>query len=136
MNEVRTDISDKLIRIDLSGRIDSNNAEAVKNEINSQINGRTDIPVLVEAQDLEYISSAGLRVLLQLRKNHPDFCIVDVSPEVYEILDVTGFTQMMKVSRAYKQVSVEGAEVIGRGANGTIYRIDSDNVVKVYHDTE
>ena len=70
-------------------------AEAVKNEINSQINGRTDIPVLVEAQDLEYISSAGLRVLLQLRKNHPDFCIVDVSPEVYEILDVTGFTQMM-----------------------------------------
>ena len=136
MNEVRTDISDKLIRIDLSGRIDSNNAEAVKNEINSQINGRTDIPVLVEAQDLEYISSAGLRVLLQLRKNHPDFCIVDVSPEVYEILDVTGFTQMMKVSRAYKQVSVEGAEVIGRGANGTIYRIDSDNVVKVYHDTD
>ena len=136
MNEVRTDISDKLIRIDLSGRIDSNNAEAVKNEINSQINGRTDIPVLVEAQDLEYISSAGLRVLLQLRKNHPDFCIVDVSPEVYEILDVTGFTQMMKVSRAYKQVSVEGAEVIGRGANGTIYRIDSDNVVKVYHDAD
>ena len=136
MNEVRTDISDKLIKIELCGRIDSNNAETVKNEINSQINERTDIPVLVEARNLEYISSAGLRVLLQLRKNHPDLSIVDVSPEVYEILDVTGFTQMMKVSRAYKQVSVDGAEVIGRGANGTIYRIDSDNVVKVYHDSD
>ena len=91
---------------------------------------------MIDASDLEYISSAGLRILLQLRKSHSDITITDVSPDVYEILDVTGFTQMMKVNRAYRKVSVEGCEVIGRGANGTIYRIDKDNVVKVYNNAD
>jgi uncharacterized protein (TIGR02172 family) len=59
-----------------------------------------------------------------------------VSPEIYEIFDVTGFTQMMDVTRAYRKVSIEGCEVIGKGANGTIYRIGKDNVVKVYNNAD
>ena len=57
----------------------------------------------------------------------------NVNSEVYEILEMTGFTEMMNVEKAYRTVSVEGCEEIGRGANGTIYRIDRDNVVKVYN---
>ena len=62
--------------------------------------------------------------------------ITGVSSNVYEILDVTGFTEMMPVEKAYRVVSVEGCEEIGRGANGTIYRIDQDNVVKVYNNAD
>ena len=134
MEEVRIEISDK-IRINLSGRIDSSNSEEVKEALFSGV-GDAPGAVVIDASDLEYISSAGLRVLLQLRKKHSNITITDVSPDVYEILDVTGFTQMMNVSRAYRKISVEGAEVIGRGANGTIYRIDKDNVVKVYKDAD
>lgn len=136
MKEAFVEKKDGLIRIRLSGHIDSNNAEEIKSEIFAQIGEDTSSPVFVDAEHLEYISSAGLRILLQLRKNHPEMHIADVSPEVYEILDVTGFTQMMDVTRAYRSVSIEGAEVIGRGANGTVYRIDQDSVVKVYNDPD
>ena len=135
MKEVKVEITDKMIRVWLSGHIDSANAEDVKNELFGNI-GDAEGPVTVDASGLEYISSAGLRVLLQLRKKHADLHITEVSPEIYEIFDVTGFTQMMDVTRAYRKVSIEGCEVIGKGANGTIYRIDKDNVVKVYNNAD
>ena len=118
--------------ITLKGRIDSNNAAQVEKEITEQLAGQAGAPQVLDAAGLEYISSAGLRVLLRTRKAHPDMRITGVNSEVYEILDMTGFTEMMPVEKASRVVSVEGCEEIGRGANGAIYRIDQDNVVKVY----
>ena len=122
--------------IKLQGRIDSSNAARVEEEIQAQLAGQGDMPVEMDASKLDYISSAGLRVLLRIRKSHPDMRITGVSSEVYEVLDMTGFTEMMRVEKAYRVVSVEGCEEIGRGANGTIYRIDQDNVVKVYNNAD
>ena len=123
------------VTIRLTGRIDSNNAPKVEEEILGQLE-ENNTAVIMDAADLEYISSAGLRVLLRIRKTHPEMSIVNVSSEVFEILEMTGFTEMMKVEKAYRVISVEGCEEIGRGANGTIYRIDQDNVVKVYNNPE
>ncbi|MBO7730339.1 MAG: anti-sigma factor antagonist [Lachnospiraceae bacterium] len=119
--------------IGLEGRIDSNNAAEVEKEIFTQLEGKENLPIVIDAEKLDYISSAGLRVILHLRKINSDLCITNTSSAVYEILEMTGFTEMMKVEKAYRIVSVEGCEEIGRGANGTIYRIDQDNVVKVYN---
>ena len=124
------------VTIRLNGRIDSGNASAVEKEILDQLTGRAGDPVVLDAEALEYISSAGLRVILRLKKTHSSLSIINVSSEVYEILDMTGFTEMMPVEKAYRRVSVEGCEEIGRGANGTIYRIDRDNVVKVYNNAD
>ena len=52
------------------------------------------------------------------------------------VLNMGGFPELMPVEKAYRVVSVEGAEEIGRSANGTIYRIDEDHVVKVYNNSE
>ena len=125
----------------LSGRIDSTNAAEVEKDLTERLGGSDGAkapgaPVELDAQELEYISSAGLRVILRLLKTHPDISIKNVSSEVYEILEMTGFTEMMNVSKAYRVVSVEGCEEIGRGANGTVYRIDQDNVVKVYNNAD
>ena len=49
---------------------------------------------------------------------------------------MTGFTEILDVAKEYRLVSVEGCEEIGRGANGIIYRIDQDNVVKVYKNAD
>ena len=119
--------------IALKGRIDSGNASEVEKDIFSQLEGKPSVPVVLDAAELEYISSAGLRVLLRVKKGWSDLTIRNVNSEVFEILEMTGFTEMMKVEKAYRVVSVEGCEEIGRGANGTIYRIDRDNVVKVYN---
>ena len=121
------------IRVPLIGRIDSGNAAEVEAKITEQLAGCSDEKIVLDAQELDYISSAGLRSILHLRKQHPNLCIQNVKPEVYEIFEMTGFTEMMTIEKAYRVVSVEGCEEIGRGANGTIYRIDKDNVVKVYN---
>ena len=88
--------------------------------------------VILDFGELQYISSAGLRIILRLRKEVKDTRITNVSPDVYEILEMTGFTDMMQVQKAYRVISVEGCEVIGQGANGRVYRIDRDTIVKVY----
>ena len=121
--------------IELKGRIDSNNAAEAEKAILAQLPDGGEAVVL-DAAALDYISSAGLRIILRLKKSCPDLRIVNVNSEVYEILDMTGFTEMMPVEKAYRVVSIEGCEEIGRGANGTLYRIDQDNVVKVYNNAD
>ena len=124
------------MNIELKGRIDSNNASAVEKDIMDQLAGTAAQEIVLDAANLEYISSAGLRVILRLRKGCASMKIINVSSEIYEILDMTGFTELMPVEKAYRVVSVEGCEEIGRGANGKIYRIDQDNVVKVYKNAD
>ena len=124
------------ITIRLNGRIDSNNAASVEKDILDQLAGKGGDPVTLDAAGLQYISSAGLRVILRLKKSLGNLRIVNVSSEVYDILDMTGFTEIMSVEKAYRVVSVEGCEVIGEGANGKVYRIDQDNVVKVYKNAD
>ena len=120
----------------LKGRVDSNNAADVEQNIKSQLTGKEGLPIVIDADGLDYISSAGLRILLRMKKSNPDLKIINVNSDVYEILDMTGFTEMMTVEKAYKTVSIDGCEVIGVGANGTIYRIDEDTVVKAYNNAD
>ena len=120
----------------LSGRIDSSNAPAAEKELLARLEGCEGRSVTLDASALQYISSAGLRVILRLRKSCPALRIVGVSQEVYEILEMTGFTEMMPVEKAFRSISTAGCEEIGRGSNGIIYRIDRDTVVKVYKNAD
>ena len=129
-------LENNVCTIQLQGRIDSANAPAAENEI-LQIRAKApQADTVLDCEKLEYISSAGLRVILRLKKAVPGTTLINVSPEVYEILEMTGFTEMMEVRKAYRVISVEGCEVIGQGANGKVYRIDPDTVVKAYLNPE
>ena len=125
-------LKDNNLTISIEGVIDSNNAEAVGNEID-QIKGDKQFDCLVlDFQRLSYISSAGLRQILRLKKTCPNFKVVNVSSEVYEIFDMTGFSEMMTIEKAYREISIEGCEIIGEGSNGIVYRVSPDSIVKVY----
>ncbi len=117
--------------IKLKGRIDSSNAAETEKKISEEINGFTG-EVVLDASELDYISSAGLRIILRLKKANSSTSIINCNTEVYEIFDMTGFTELMDVSKAYRKLSVEGCEVIGEGSNGIVYRTDPDTIVKVY----
>ena len=126
----------KRLVLPLSGHIDSANASGTEAELMKE---RENVPhegLTLDLDKLDYISSAGLRVILRLRKLEPELKLVNVSSEVYEVFSMTGFTEMMPVEKAMRKLSVEGCEAIGRGANGTVYRIDKDTVVKVYHNSD
>lgn len=121
--------------VSLSGRIDSNNAPQKEQELFDALNGERQ-DVTIDVKELEYISSAGLRIILKLRKESPDLKIINANNEVYDIFDMTGFTDMINISKAYKQYSVDGCTVIGQGAKGTVYRLNGDTVVKVYKNAD
>ncbi len=122
--------------IALKGHIDSANAPEVEREIGEALDREVPEKLILDAQELEYISSAGLRIILRLRKEMKTLKIINVAPEVYEIFDMTGFTEMVDISKAYRVISVDGCEVIGQGANGMVYRIDPDTIVKVYRNPD
>ena len=123
--------NENALTVALIGRIDSTNAAEAEKEIRTAV---ADFPGewILDAADLTYISSAGLRVILRLKKANKNTKIVNVPSDVYEIFDMTGFTEMMDISKAYRKISIDGCEVIGEGANGKVYRIDPDTIVKVY----
>lgn len=132
MEFICSEIKDNVLFLKISGRLDSTNAaEADKkiSEITSSFDGSE---FVVDAENLAYISSAGLRVVLRLKKEFPSLKIVNTNPEVYDVFDMTGFTEMMTVEKAYRVFSVDGCEVIGKGAKGTVYRYNDDTVIKVY----
>ena len=119
----------------LSGRLDTATSAKTNSDIEQLLGSAGAIRHLtVDAGPLEYISSSGLRILLMLAKRFKQFRITDVNPEVYDVLNMTGFTKMMTVERALRQLSIEGCELIGVGGVGTVYRLDDDTIIKVFRE--
>ena len=125
-------IDKDILYIAIEGRIDASNAAEAEEKIFSIKGNNPGKHTVVDADKLEYISSAGLRVVLRLRKEEPKLAIINVAPDVYEVFDMTGFTDMVTVEKAYKRMSVEGCEFIAKGANGAVYRYDDETILKTY----
>ncbi len=125
------------LRIQLDNRIDANNANEVSKKLNDLISASEASDIELDACSMEYISSAGLRVLLSIRKNCPkNVVITNVSNDVYDIFDVTGFNQILDVRRRMREVSVEGCKIIGHGYCGNVYRLDPETIIKVYENEQ
>ena len=123
-----TKLSDSLVKV--HGSVSSVNAPEFEEELFAAVSGQD---LTIDAADLTYISSAGLRVLLKAKKKLAGQLVVEnVSLEVFEVLEVTGFTQILTVRKALRQISVEGLTEIGHGQNGRVYRMDPDTIVKVF----
>ena len=76
----------------IDGRIDSNNAAAWEEKLLKLANENKEGDLVLDANDLSYISSAGLRVLMKLRKTTgKEFSVINLSPEVYEIFHTKKF---------------------------------------------
>ncbi|MEG2274675.1 MAG: anti-sigma factor antagonist, partial [Clostridia bacterium] len=136
MKEVTGHYNNGILTIALQGSINSTNATAVEEEIAKLDKSNASPALIIDAENLEYISSAGLRIILRLGNAHDDLKIVNVSSSVYEVFEMTGFAEIFKVEKAYRKFSVDGCEVIGQGANGVVYRLDDDTIIKVYRNPD
>ena len=117
-------------RIKVQGSVTSVNAAEFEEELLGIVSGQE---LTIDAEELAYISSAGLRVLLKKKKQLSGQLVLEnVGTNVFDILDMTGFTQILTVRKAMRQLSVEGLTEIGHGQNGHVYRIDPDTIVKVF----
>ena len=121
-----------ILYISIEGRIDASNANQAEEKVFGIKNENPGKHTVLDADKLEYISSAGLRVILRLRKEEPKLAIINVASDVYEVLDMTGFTDMVTVEKAYPRMSTQGCEFIAKGANGAVYRYDDETILKTY----
>jgi anti-sigma B factor antagonist len=84
--------------IELVGRLDTTTAPALDKTINNDIK---DTRILVlDFKGLEYISSAGLRVLLAAQKNMQksgSMKLINVCEEVMEVFEMTGFADILTI---------------------------------------
>jgi len=115
------------------GSITSSNATEFSEAVKGEPVG--DGGITVDAADLEYISSAGLRVILMMKKScgKKSFRVINANSEVMNVFDVTGFSEMMDIFPATKKISVDGCKKIGAGACGECYRIDDERIIKLYY---
>ena len=84
--------------ISLEGRLDTTTAPEFERELTSSLEGKTSL--VLDLAKLEYISSAGLRVLLAAQKTmnkQGSMILRNVSDEVKEIFEVTGFSDILTI---------------------------------------
>ena len=85
-------------RIEITGRLDTITAPDLEKIIASDVSDETNL--VFDIKDMEYISSAGLRVLLAAQKKlskRGTMKVINVSPAVMEVFEVTGFTDMLVI---------------------------------------
>ena len=84
--------------IELVGRLDTTTAPALDKTINSDIEGTKDL--VIDFKSLEYISSAGLRVLLSAQKKMQktgSMKVTNVCEAIMEVFEMTGFADILTI---------------------------------------
>lgn len=132
---MRYEIRREALVIYFEGEINSFNADNIEKEAREILEKEEFDALVLDFASVRYISSAGLRIVLKFKQQYKDVSIEECSLEVYDILAMTGFTNMLPVKKALKRLYVSGAKVIGEGFFSTVYRIDKDTIVKVFNRT-
>ena len=84
--------------IEIAGRLDTTTAPVLDKTINEEIEGTKDL--ILDLKGLEYISSAGLRVLLNAQKKMMkigSMKVVNVCEDVMDVLEMTGFADILEI---------------------------------------
>ncbi|MYG93657.1 MAG: STAS domain-containing protein [Acidimicrobiia bacterium] len=98
--EFSHDRSDEILVINASGRVDGSNASDFLDTLQGLFEPG-DQQIILDLGGLEYISSAGLRVLLMaaqnLDKDNKSFSICSLTDSVSDVFRISGFDQIIKV---------------------------------------
>ena len=119
--------------ISFEGELNSYNAESTEQEAEGIIQKNSFNKLTFDFSELTYISSAGLRVILKFKQKYDSCNIIEACLEVYDVFEMTGFTNIMKIKKALKRIDVSNSKVIGEGFFSTVYRIDKDTIIKVFN---
>lgn len=86
------------LTVAIEGRLDTTTAPIFENELEDMLNGVTEL--VLDMTELEYISSAGLRVILKIQKimsNQRKMKIIGVNESVMEVFEITGFSDILNI---------------------------------------
>lgn len=96
--EIKKNLKGNILEVSLMGRLDTTTAPELEAELKDSYAGIEELKL--DFSSLEYISSAGLRVLLSAQKimnKQGSMIINNVSEDIMEIFDVTGFSDILTI---------------------------------------
>lgn len=96
--EIKANKNSSTLELSIVGRIDTTTAPQLEAELKREISGVTEL--LLDFSGVEYISSAGLRVLLSAQKvmnRQGKMVLSHVDEAVMEIFEVTGFSDILTI---------------------------------------
>lgn len=91
-------LNDKALTVKLEGRLDTTTSPELESDLKNSLDGITDL--VFDFENLEYISSAGLRVLLATQKimnKQGTMKVTNVCETIMEIFEVTGFSDILTI---------------------------------------
>lgn len=97
MNIQKT-MSGTTLTVNLEGRLDTTTAPQLEGELRDSVDGLTGL--VIDLEKLDYISSAGLRVLLAMQKimnRQGGMIIKNANETVMEVFEVTGFSDILTI---------------------------------------
>jgi len=95
---INKNVNGTTLCIALEGRLDTTTAPELESELKTSLNGITEL--IMDFEKLDYISSAGLRVLLTAQKTmtkQGSMKIIHVNEMVMEVFEVTGFADILTI---------------------------------------
>ena len=98
MLNIEKTIEDKRLVIALAGRLDTSTAPQLETELKDCLDGVE--ALTLDFENLDYISSAGLRVLLSAQKTmnrQGEMKVIHVNETIGEIFEITGFTDVLTI---------------------------------------
>lgn len=96
--EIKSSRENDILTVAPVGKMDTNSSPEVERFLSSSLDGVTEL--IFDFSELDYISSTGLRILLSAQKrmnNQGSMKVKNVKPEVGEILELTGFTEILTI---------------------------------------
>lgn len=97
--EIIKNIQGNVCNIEVVGRLDTTTAPQLEAEFKNSLNNVTEL--VLDFSKLEYISSAGLRVLLAAQKvmnAQGSMKVTNVNSEIMEVFEITGFTDILTIA--------------------------------------
>ena len=117
----------------LERKITQENALSLEQDLRDLLKAHPDYEFILDARELEHISSKGLRVLLRLiHEDAKRLSIRNVSEKLYPILVTSGITELVHVEMLLKHVSTDNYQILGAGRSSTVYQIDAETIIKKY----
>ena len=100
MDDFKFEIEGEKMVISINGIINTANAGVFEREFFTQVKGQEITSAIIDAKNLKYLSSAGLRSIFCIKDTIDDLKIINVSSDVYAIFDATGFVELMDIKKA------------------------------------
>lgn len=98
--EIKKSIDKRTLVVQIIGEVDSVTSPILESSLIADIN-RVD-NLILDLDQCTYVSSAGLRIFLAARQHlstDNEMTIINVSPSVMEVLELTGFTKIIKIDK-------------------------------------